>query len=33
MMVKLGITDGYMQELSSADESYTPTWDLEGIDF
>lgn len=33
MMLKLGLTDGYMQELSSADESYTPTWDLEGIDF
>lgn len=32
-MLKLGLTDGYMQELSSADESYTPTWDLEGIDF
>ncbi len=33
VMIKLGLTDGYMQELSSADEGYTPTWDLEGIDF
>lgn len=32
-MLKLGLTDGYMQELSSADEGYTPTWDLQGIDF
>lgn len=33
MMLKLGITDGYMQELSSAEESYVPVWDLEGINF
>lgn len=32
-MIKLGLTDGYMQELSSASEDYTPIWDLEGIDF
>jgi putative pyruvate formate lyase activating enzyme len=32
-MIRLGSNDGYMQELSSADESYTPVWDLEGIDF
>lgn len=32
-MLKIGLTDGYMQELSSADESYTPIWDLQGIDF
>ena len=32
-MLKLGLTDGYMQELSSASEEYTPIWDLEGIEF
>ena len=32
-MLKLGLNDGYMQELSSASEEYTPIWDLEGIDF
>ncbi len=33
MMLKLGLTNGYLQELSSADESYTPIWDLEGVEF
>ena len=32
-MLKLGLTDGYMQELSSASEEYTPIWDLEGVEF
>lgn len=32
IMVKLGLTDGYLQELSSAEESYTPVWDLQGIE-
>lgn len=29
--LKLGLTDGYMQEKSSAKEEYTPPFDLEGI--
>lgn len=29
--VRLGLTDGYMQEKSSAKEEYTPPFDLEGI--
>lgn len=32
-MLKIGLTEGYMQELSSASEEYTPIWDLQGIDF
>lgn len=32
-MLKIGLTDGYVQELSSASEEYTPIWDLQGIDF
>lgn len=30
--VRLGLTDGYMQEKSSAKEEYTPAFDLEGIE-
>lgn len=30
-LVKLGLTEGYLQELTSANECYTPVWDLEGI--
>ena len=30
--VLLGLTDGYMQEKSSAKEEYTPAFDLEGIE-
>ena len=29
--VRLGLTDGYMQEKSSAKEEYTPPFDLEGV--
>jgi len=29
--VELGLTEGYMQEKSSAKEEYTPPFDLEGI--
>ena len=29
--VRLGLTDGYMQEKSSAREDYTPPFDLEGV--
>ena len=29
--VRLGLTDGYMQEKSSAREEYTPPFDLEGV--
>ncbi len=29
--VQLGLTDGYMQEKSSAREEYTPPFDLEGV--
>lgn len=29
--VALGLTEGYMQEKSSAREEYTPPFDLEGI--
>jgi putative pyruvate formate lyase activating enzyme len=29
--VELGLTDGYMQEKSSAQEEYTPPFDLEGV--
>lgn len=29
--IRLGLTDGYMQEKSSAKEEYTPPFDLEGI--
>ena len=29
--VELGLTEGYMQEKSSAREEYTPPFDLEGI--
>ena len=29
--VRLGLTDGYMQEKSSAREKYTPPFDLEGV--
>ena len=31
-MIELGLEDGYLQELSSATEEYTPKWDLEGIE-
>lgn len=31
-MEKLGLNEGYLQDLSSAEESYTPIWDLEGVD-
>ena len=31
VMMDLGLTDGYFQELSSAESSYTPVWDLEGV--
>ena len=30
-MVALGLTNGYTQELSSATDSYTPKFDLEGV--
>ena len=30
--IRLGLTDGYMQEKSSAREEYTPPFDLEGIE-
>lgn len=30
--VRLGMTDGYMQEKSSAKEEYTPAFNLEGIE-
>lgn len=30
-MLKRGITDGYVQELSSAKEEYTPSFDLSGV--
>ena len=30
-MVKLGLTDGFMQELSSAEETYIPKFDLSGV--
>lgn len=30
--IRLGLTDGYMQEKSSAKEEYTPPFDLEGIE-
>lgn len=29
--IRLGLTDGYMQEKSSAQEEYTPPFDLEGV--
>ena len=29
--IALGLTDGYMQEKSSAREEYTPPFDLEGV--
>ena len=29
--IELGLTDGYMQEKSSAKEEYTPPFDLSGI--
>ena len=29
--VRLGLTNGYMQEKSSAREEYTPPFDLEGL--
>ena len=29
--IQLGLTDGFMQEKSSAREEYTPPFDLEGI--
>ena len=29
--IKLGLLDGYFQDLESADSAYTPVWDLEGI--
>ena len=29
--VELGLTEGYMQEKSSAKEEYTPPFDLEGV--
>ena len=29
--VRLGLTDGYMQEKSSAREEYTPPFDMEGV--
>lgn len=31
-MIDMGLMDGYLQELSSAEEGYTPKWDLEGIE-
>lgn len=30
--IRLGLTDGYMQEKSSAREEYTPPFDLEGVE-
>lgn len=30
-MIKLGLTDGFMQELSSAEETYIPKFDLSGV--
>ena len=30
-MVKIGLTDGFMQELSSAEETYIPKFDLSGV--
>ena len=30
-MVKLGLTDGFLQELSSAEETYIPKFDLSGV--
>ncbi|MGN0961116.1 MAG: radical SAM protein [Christensenellales bacterium] len=30
-MLDLGLTNGYTQELDSANESYTPIWDLSGV--
>ena len=30
-MVKLGLTNGYSQELTSADDCYTPNFDLYGV--
>ena len=29
--IRLGLTEGYMQEKSSAREEYTPPFDLEGV--
>ena len=29
--VRLGLTDGYMQQKSSAREEYTPPFDLQGV--
>ena len=29
--IRLGLTDGFMQEKSSAKEEYTPPFDLEGV--
>ena len=31
LAVELGLTDGYMQQRSSAKEEYTPPFDLEGV--
>lgn len=31
-MMELGLTDGYIQDLSSAVDNYTPIWDLDGIE-
>ena len=30
--IELGLTDGYFQELSSADELYIPVWDFDGVE-
>ena len=30
-MIKLGLTDGFLQELSSAEETYIPKFDLSGV--
>ena len=30
-MLDMGLDNGYMQELTSADECYTPIWDLSGV--
>jgi len=30
-MMDMGLTNGYFQELSSATDEYTPSWDLQGV--
>ena len=32
LAVELGLTQGYMQEKSSAKEAYTPSFNLEGVE-